>query len=98
MKELMGHIAVDSGQVLITDPCYVLKNKKYKQACDLSLSTKQGGVLTVSGIAGNAVVTCTPTGDGLYPVYIERTKGKQIKRLIIELFPWPEKKDGTPQN
>lgn len=26
MRRLVGHVGIDSGQLLLTDPCYVLKN------------------------------------------------------------------------
>ncbi len=88
-KELVGYCAVDSGQLMITDPCYAFKDEeRYTKICDKTLSDQIGSV-NISSVAGNCIAFSTNTGDGRYPVYVERHKdGKQIKRVIIELDCW----------
>jgi len=69
---LLGHCGVDSGQILLIDPCYVwddnfdyLKEptgKPYDTACRITLDKHYGEV-------EGGVVTSTLWGDGRYPVY-----------------------------
>jgi hypothetical protein len=50
---------------------------------------RQVGDVVIKNKAGNCIAFSTNTGDGAYPVYIERHEdGKQIKRVIIELDCW----------
>jgi len=87
-KELIGYCAVDSGQLMITDPCYAIKDERYSKICDKTIKDQIGEVV-IADIAGNAIAFQTNTGDGSYPVYVERHKdGKQIKRVIIEMDCW----------
>ncbi len=89
--ELIGYCAVDSGQLMITDPCYTIgmKEKNYKDICDMTLSNKRIGEVVIKNIAGNCIAFSTNTGDGSYPVYIKRHKdGKQIEEIIIKLDCW----------
>lgn len=87
-KELVGYCGVDSGQLMITDPCYALNDANYEKVCSVTLD-RQVGEAVISGKAGNCVAFSTNTGDGVYPVYVQRHKdGKQIKRVIIELDCW----------
>lgn len=86
--ELVGYCGVDSGQLMICDPCYALNDKNYKKVCDKTLADQIGEVV-IKSIAGNCIAFSTNTGDGGYPVYTERHKdGKQIKRVIIEMDCW----------
>lgn len=92
MKKLIGYCAVDSGQIIIVDPCYVLNgkkdhdDKKYERVC----TATDGGPneFLASGIAGFGVATSTNTGDGSYPVYANMTKDNQVKSLTIEFDTW----------
>lgn len=87
-KELVGYCGVDSGQLMITDPCYALDDKTYRKVCERTLADQIGEVV-IKNIAGNCVAFGTNTGDGSYPVYVERHEdGKQIRRVIIELDCW----------
>ena len=91
MKKHIGNIAVDSGQIMIVDPCYVLDGKSakededlYQKTCDITLK-KTYGEVTFSGKAGNGVVSQTFDGDGFYRVYAEVDKNGNPERIIIEL-------------
>ena len=91
-KDILGYVCVDSGQVIIIDPCYLHewkdgesddKKSHYVKCCDITLSKKRGGEVLVSGVAGNGVVSGTYYGDGVYPVYAKRDKGGRIESLEI---------------
>ena len=80
---VIGFCAVDSGQIMITDPGYVNGwgtegygdkvaggHYSYAGACEVTLGTDRAGQLNFSaGHAGMGVVSSTGYGDGLYPVY-----------------------------
>lgn len=80
-KRILGKITVDSGQVIIVDPCYLdgnwVESKEgkgkygggtYEKCCKLSDSRKMGGELIISPPAGKGVVSETGVGDGVYPI------------------------------
>ena len=84
MTSIIGYCAVDSGQLMITDPSYISYwddkaeygdnveggHFSYPGACDQTLSNRQGGQLYFpAGHSGVAVVARTGYGDGVYPVY-----------------------------
>lgn len=91
--EFLGFIAVDSGQVLIVDPCYIKTSGPdewqedfngdhgYGPCCAATLSDKRAGVVTVCGRAGDGVAVSTSYGDGSYPVYRDGDK------IIIDFDP-----------
>jgi len=79
MKEFtkeIGQVAVDSGQLMVVDPCYLGRwvdnefdapshpEESYASACEKTLSKEQAGEL------GNAfaVAFSSGFGDGVYPV------------------------------
>ncbi len=82
----IGNVAVDSGQILMVDPCYLGEWKDgehddlkshYGQACHLTSNTKkQGGEIIVSGVAGTGVVASSGYGDGHYPVIATYKEGR----------------------
>lgn len=90
-KKLIGYCGVDSGQIMIVDPCYALKKMteeeaeaKYKACCDVTLSKEENGEVLLSGIAGFGVVTGSFGGDGNYPVYANYGKDGLVKSLTIK--------------
>jgi hypothetical protein len=82
-QAVIGFCAVDSGQVIITDPSYLNRwqdnaygtrvpngDYSYAGACDLTLSNTDNGQMNFpAGHAGLGVVSRTGLGDGYYPVY-----------------------------
>jgi hypothetical protein len=92
-NKLLGYCAVDSGQLIVSDPCY-LRNWKdgeyddqsshYRKACAVTLGG-YGGEVLVSGIAGMGVAFQTGWGDGSYPVYAQIKDGR-VKKVSIEFF------------
>lgn len=87
-KTLIGHCGVDSGQIMIVDPCYVIDNKfsegEYDECCEVTCGDdRAGGILR-----GLAVVSSSGIGDGNYPVYatIEEVPGwgERVTSLTID--------------
>ena len=99
--KILGYAAVDSGQLLIVDPCYLSAWKDgeafpkrgdkdygnhYAKACKITTEAKdQGGELLVSGIAGNGVVFASGYGDGNYPITAEYDKNGKIESIVVHL-------------
>lgn len=94
---LIGHFAVDSGQAMVGDPCYLDEwqseydnfddyvNKageySYLGAAQATL-TKNYGVLG----GANAVVFSTGYGDGYYPVYAELNDEGRVAKIVIDFI------------
>lgn len=94
-RKLVGYVSVDSGQVVLVDPCYLGdwkdgeyndKESHYGKACDLTLSEEQAGQMVVSGVAGIAVASSSGYGDGVYPVYATYNDEKRIEKLEIKFI------------
>lgn len=86
----VGDVGVDSGQVMIVDPCYVLKGDfddksqgSYGAVCDVTLSEDGYGEFIATGIAGNAIASSSGYGDGNYPVYGEINGDGRVVALHI---------------
>jgi Protein of unknown function (DUF4241) len=92
-KELLGYCAVDSGQLIIVDPCYLREwkdggsedNSHYGRACALTVTQTGGGQMTVAGIAGDGVVFASGWGDGNYPVLASRDADGRIIKVEIDM-------------
>jgi len=84
-----GCIPVDSGQIMIIDPCYIKKNFEsestdkaglnYAGACEVTLSEKLCGEF-----GGLAFASSTHSGDGEYPVYVKRDRDGRILAVKIK--------------
>jgi hypothetical protein len=70
--KVIGHVYVDSGQVLITDPCRALEFDE--AACEFDAHEGE-------------VISPTYCGDGAYPVIAEMDEEGRVVRLIVELIP-----------
>ena len=97
---LIGHFAVDSGQAMVGDPCYLdeweLWNDKAEQFDNYVNHKGKYSYLGACnatlnegygelGIA-NAVVFSTGYGDGVYPVYAELNEDGRVARVVIEFI------------
>jgi hypothetical protein len=92
---LAGHFAVDSGQAMVGDPCY-LDDWDTNKNEEWNLDGKQGqysyhgaSATTLAnsyGELGNgtAVVFNTGYGDGLYPVYVILNGDDRVSKVIID--------------
>ena len=101
-KTLLGYCTVDSGQVMITDPCYLgdwkdneaffhpKKDYSYAGASNATEGSKLGGQLKAQNSEIRAVSASSGLGDGTYPVYAEYEQnekdGKTIRSLTIEFL------------
>lgn len=90
----IGYVGVDSGQVMITDPCYLHDWKadnftekgdrldySYSGACNATLG-ENGGNAIGSGTQG--VASRTAYGDGCYPVYQILSRDGTVEGLFVD--------------
>ena len=73
-RVLLGRVGVDSGQLVIVDPCYIgsaLTADHYDRICEVTTNTPhQGGSIPYEGgHEGLAVAFSSGIGDGVYDVY-----------------------------
>ena len=97
---LIGHIAVDSGQAMVGDPCYLdgwepwvsevdnfdeHVNKKGQYGY---LGACNATITEGFGQLGNAdaVVFSTGYGDGLYPVYAKLNGDARVDMVVIDFM------------
>jgi hypothetical protein len=96
---LIGHFAVDSGQAMVGDPCYLdewepwnsnvdqfddYKNRKGQYSY---LGACEATLTKGYGSLGNsAVVFSTGYGDGLYPVYAEINEDGRVAKIVIDFM------------
>lgn len=95
-RRYIGKFGVDSGQVLIGDPCYLgdfvnddfEPNKQsedftysYSGACNRTLTDDKAG--GIGRFGSMAVVSSTGYGDGVYPVYATYNEDGRIVKLEI---------------
>jgi hypothetical protein len=90
-SEHIGSVLVDSGQLIITDPCHLEEwehgdycpgaENSYAEACNASLSDEGYGEV----LGGSAIVFSSGYGDGMYPVYAKRDEDGRIVRVEIDM-------------
>lgn len=99
MKEhwvLLGYAGVDSGTLMVVDPCYVLPDedgkgadKTYDQAfgnIEKFFASKPPHVESVvKGTGGNATIFGGFGGDGNYPVFGLWQDDYGLKRVVIDV-------------
>ena len=91
---LAGAFAVDSGQAMVGDPCYLdewdtNKGDEWKLEGKVGQYSYQGASATTLannyGELGNsAVVFSTGYGDGLYPVYVQVNEDGRVSKVVID--------------
>lgn len=94
--EQVGTFTVDSGIVMIGDPCYLdrwnteelpadpdepIDPYGYAAACEVALSPEGAGDLDCEASVVAAV------GDGIYPVFVERDARGRITAIHIRIVP-----------
>ena len=88
-KKYIGHIAVDSGTVMVADPCYWIGKPEQKwtdfveEISDDLACGNYHRCLFENEHDGKGIVIDGFGGDGYYPVYIETAKDGH-KRLVID--------------
>ena len=82
----IGEIGVDSGQILMTDPCYVLQEDDYHKDIRAKLWKKATTDLDEKNIRMSGLGTIVRTGgDGGFPAYAELNDAGEIVNIIIKL-------------
>lgn len=92
--EHLGTVAVDSGTLMVVDPCYVLKDKRRGFADDnadhrdysdfLDAFPSEGYVPTVEPWgAGMGLCIGTTHGDGLYNVYGVKDRNGRVTHWMV---------------
>jgi hypothetical protein len=91
-----GSFAVDSGQAIVGDPCYLDGWKKWEDGTPFEHEEHKGeyGYLGACGVtlaegfgqlgSADAVAFSTGHGDGLYPVYVKLGDDGSIGMVIID--------------
>ena len=99
-KTLIGSFAVDSGQAMIGDPCYLDEWKPWDSATtkfeEHENKVGEYGYLGACNAtinkgygelnAGQSVVFNTGYGDGVYPVYAELDEDGRIVKITIDFI------------
>ena len=94
----IGSFAVDSGQAMVGDPCYLDEWKPWDSNVDKFEEHKtQKGQYSYLGACGltldkgygvvggnSGVVFSTGYGDGVYPVYAEINEDGRVARIVID--------------
>jgi hypothetical protein len=93
---LIGHIAVDSGQAMVGDPCYLDEWEPWNDGSPFDHQAKAGeygylGACNATLTEGfgqlgsaTAVVFSTGYGDGLYPVYAKINSEGRVAQVLID--------------
>lgn len=83
----IGEVGVDSGQLMVADPCYFLADEEYDEACAASA---QGGGSFKSFFPGIvppiAVAFPSGFGDGRYDVLVRKTAKGRIAEVRIVMI------------
>jgi hypothetical protein len=94
--KLAGYCGVDSGQIMVIDPCYAFQDNykgidseatggNYDAICRVSIADTFGEfALPENGYTGGVgVVTSSGYGDGNYPVFVDVNEDGRVVELRI---------------
>ncbi|HZY96808.1 MAG TPA: hypothetical protein VFE35_06875 [Candidatus Cybelea sp.] len=86
--DCVGTVGVDTGHVLITDPCYAARLAgEFQAAIDAFALNKDAwgvGLVQETGVA-LGVIARSGVGDGIYNVYVRRSEdGARITHLLVD--------------
>ncbi len=90
----IGECGVDSGQIILVDPCYVLPQEGEAEGYNYSKLTKRWEKgdwkehcfeEVFSGVAGTGVVVSSGIGDGCYPVYVKMVEDEVMGKRVAEV-------------
>ena len=98
---LIGHFAVDSGQAMIGDPCYLDDWEPWRSDSlePFDNHVQKAGEYSYLGACGvtlkegygelgtaTAVAFSTGYGDGLYPVYAEINEDGRVAKIYVDFI------------
>lgn len=86
--ETLGHIGVDSGTIMVVDPCYVVPDDDWMNWY-YEYRDKNGFDNWFAHMDSDGIAVTTPHGDGVYPVEARRNKNGQIVEIRI-LLGWDD--------
>lgn len=104
---IIGHVWVDSGQMMLGDPCYLSDwqgqtvafdrpgEYSYAGACTATTSNELAGIIGTDqrgSAEGMAAVFSTGYGDGTYPVEVTYRDGRVMSVTIV----FDQEDDQTP--
>ena len=83
--EYLGCTGVDSGQLLLTDPCYITDKKTFDYDTMTSYINKdlKSQTLLNGHNVEVGVVMRTQVGDGVFPVYARYNKRGELLKIEI---------------
>lgn len=87
--ETVGQVCVDSGTIVICDPCHLDKSDIDEQIeiyCSGSDTTRQLNVAGDEGDIESGVLLSTGYGDGFYDVEIRKSPEGRIAELRIKFM------------
>jgi hypothetical protein len=90
----LGYVPVDSGHLMICDPCYAHEGYDWTTMVETimraSATEKKGGEVLLADVAGTGIVFESGLGDGVYKVTAVIGDvpgwGERIKRVTITLI------------
>lgn len=89
----IGYCSVDSGQIMIVDPCYVVgrgadnSEEDYDRICEVTLDNQSEVKCAGPIFEGHAIASGTLYGDGRYPVWAEVDSNGRVRSLTIDFDP-----------
>lgn len=89
-KRYVGFISVDSGTIMVSDPCYWVGDDRANWGNFVTealedLNNENSHICKHSnGFEGRGIVIDGFGGDGCYPVYLDEDADGGVKQLIIE--------------
>ena len=81
-KQIIGQISVDSGTIMVSDPCYWIDKTNWEQFCNEMGSERVHNFNHSQNVSGKG--TAVSCDDGVYYVYLDFDEETGKKQLIIE--------------
>ena len=87
MERHAGAVAVDSAQIVITDPINLGSEERYQRVVDLTLAKGAGEIVDLDGqgLESSDGVALETGGDGSFPVYVSYDDAGRPVRVRIQL-------------
>lgn len=84
--ETIGYIDVDSGGIIISDPCYLFDQKDRPTQHALTAIRKHGSssCITTTTKLPSLIITNGFGGDGTYPVLARKNQWGRIEEIVIK--------------
>jgi len=82
----IGEVGVDSGTILVTDPCYIKDDYNYEEIVKPVLGENLYGQTN----GDLSFITTSGLGDGVYPIYAniieDETWGRRVESIMIQFI------------